>query len=135
MGRILLMTEGVRARRIQLLCHFVFSLLMVFATAAVLGANCDFLAMISMVYYANLALNIVFAFGCFKKNPLLALGLLLFICCDTCVGIAMLDGYMAFSKDSLLYRMLHPGFDLVWAFYLPSQMLLALSLLPKRLKG
>jgi hypothetical protein len=48
------------------------------------------------------------------------------------VGFAFLDGYLTVEKGSLIDRINHPGFDLAWAFYLPSQMLLAVSLLPRR---
>ena len=43
-----------------------------------------------------------------------------------------MNDYIAISKESLLYRITHPSFDLVWAFYVPSQTLIALSLLPTR---
>ena len=59
----------------------------------------------------------------------------LFLLCDTVIGLSFLDGYLAVDKTSLIYRIIHPGFDLAWAFYLPSQMLLSISLLPKRWKA
>ena len=48
-------------------------------------------------------------------------------------GLQVMGGmYLPIGDGSLLSRILYPGFDLAWAFYLPSQMLLAVSLLPKR---
>ena len=71
----------------------------------------------------------------FSKNPLLAIGLVLFILCDTVIGLSLIDTYLPVAKDSLMYRIIFPGFDLAWAFYLPSQALLAVSLLPNRWKN
>ena len=104
------------------------------ATLIVLGEAADAVAIISMFYYANLIVNIAFAFAEFKKNSLLAVGLLLFAMCDALIGFAFLDGYMTISPDSIIYKIIHPGFDLAWAFYLPSQTLLSISLLPGKLK-
>jgi hypothetical protein len=61
--------------------------------------------------------------------------LALFICCDVCIGLSLIEGYLPLSKGSLLYHLAHPGFNLAWVFYVPSQALLALSLLPGKLKG
>ena len=105
------------------------------ATFIVLGDSADAVAAVSMFYYANLIVNITFAFAEFKKNTLLAIGLLLFAMCDALIGFAFLDGYMTISPDSIIYKIIHPGFDLAWAFYLPSQALLSISLLPKKLKN
>lgn len=121
-------------RRVHLILRVALSLVTVAVTLAVLGRACDAVAIISMFYYANLILNAVFACMGFAKNPLLAAGLVLFILCDTVIGLSMLDAYLPVAKDGLLYRILSPGFDLAWAFYLPSQTLLAISLLPGRCK-
>ena len=125
-------TDGKR-KKWHLVCRIFLSLAAITLTLAVLGKNSDAVAVVSMFYYANLILNTVFAFIGFKKNPLFAIGLLLFILCDTVVGLSMIDGYLPVSQDSLIYKMTHPGFNLAWVFYVPSQTLLSISLLPKRL--
>ena len=99
-------------------------------TPAVLQASTDALALVSMVYYVNLILNLLFSFLQFRKQPLLSVGFLLFLLCDTVIGLNMLDAYLPISRESLLYAVIDPGFNLAWAFYLPSQTLLAISLLP-----
>ncbi|MBQ9131718.1 MAG: hypothetical protein IJX62_04535 [Clostridia bacterium] len=99
-------------------------------TLAVLRQNTDALALVSMLYYASLILNILLAFLQFRKQALLALGLVLFLCCDTLIGLDMLDSYLTVPSDSLIHAITHPGFNLAWAFYLPSQVLIAISLLP-----
>ena len=101
-------------------------------TVIVLGQGVDALALVSMLYYTILVLNVVFAMGRYGANPLLAVGLLLFLFCDTAVGLSMMDAYLPIPPDALLYRVLRPGFDVAWACYLPSQVLITLSLAIKK---
>ena len=58
-----------------------------------------------------------------KKQRLFALGLVLFLCCDLCVG--------AFNEPGLVpsgvYSFARVG---MWLFYLPAQVLITLSGLP-----
>ena len=125
--------DGSKTRRkIHLALRAALSAAVVAVTLAVLGKNCDGVALISMFYYANLILNAVFACISFKKNPIFAIGLVLFILCDTVIGLGEIDAYLPIREESVMYKILSPGFDLAWAFYLPSQALLAISLLPRR---
>ncbi|MBQ4065399.1 MAG: hypothetical protein IJD10_04805 [Clostridia bacterium] len=133
-GRIYLADDKAGRKRWHLVSRLLLSVAALSVTAVVLGKRTDAVALISMFYYANLILNIVFAFADFRKQPLLALGLLLFLGCDTVVGLSCLEAYFAIPRDSLLYDVIHPGFDLAWAFYVPSQALLAVNLLPDRLR-
>jgi hypothetical protein len=121
-------------RRLHLwLCtRGILSAVAVAATFAVLGKGADAVAVVSVFYYANLVLNIVIAWSQHPRRMIMAVGLTLFLCCDTVIGMAFLDDYLTISESSVIYRIIHPGFDLAWAFYLPSQILLAASLLPKR---
>ena len=119
-------------RKLHLGLRMALSVAVVAVTLAVLGKSCDAVAIVSMFYYANLILNAVFACMDFKKNPIFAIGLILFILCDTIIGLSLIDAYLPISRDSVMYRIIFPGFDLAWAFYLPSQALLAISLLPRR---
>ena len=122
-------------RRKHALCRVGASLLALLLTVAVLRENADALALVSMLYYTNLILNIVFAFTLSERLPLFAIGLTLFLCCDTLIGLSLLGTYFPIDKGSLLYRIVYPGFNLAWAFYLPSQALIAISLLPQRLRA
>lgn len=123
-----------RYLRIQLWSRGILSVATLAVTVAVLGRGADAVALVSMFYYVNLVLNLVFAWTQIPHRILMAVGLTLFLCCDTVIGLAFLDGYLPVDKASLIYRIIHPGFDLAWAFYLPSQMLLAISLLSKQSK-
>lgn len=95
---------------------------------AVLREKTDALAVISVWYYANLVMNMLMAFGKIRSFPLLAVGLVLFILCDTVVGLQVAsEGYLSIGKETLLYRILFVNFNLSWLFYLPSQVLIALT--------
>lgn len=127
--------DGSKTRKKwHLILRSALSVAIIVITWAVLGDSTDAVALVSMFYYANLFLNIVFAFIQFEKPGLFAIGLLLFILCDTVIGFSLIDTYLPVAKDSFIYRVIYPGFDLAWAFYLPSQALLAVSLFPKRIK-
>ena len=97
-------------------------------TGIVLRDNTDALAVISVCYYANLLMNIVQSLVNFKKTPLLAIGFILFLLCDTVIGLQVAaGGYLPIGENSLLYRIIFMDFFLSWFFYLPSQVLIALS--------
>ena len=94
----------------------------------VLKKNADPLAIISGLYYANIVMNMVMAFCRFKKHPLLAVGFVLFILCDTVIGLQVAStGYLPIGENSLLYKILFMDLNLAWLFYLPSQVLIALT--------
>ena len=58
----------------------------------------------------------------------MASALVLFLLCDTVIGLQVMGGmYLPIDDGSLLSRILYPGFNLAWLFYLPSQVLLALQ--------
>lgn len=132
--RIYLEDESKKRRVWHIASRVILSVIGAVLTYSVLGPATDALALVSIFYYANLILNVVFAFLSFKRHSVLAIGLFLFFLCDTVIGLSLLNLYFPISQDSSLYAIIHPGFDLAWAFYLPSQTLIALSLLPKRLK-
>ncbi len=100
---------------------------LVITAFALLGEQTEPLFILSVIYYANLLVNIAFSFVHFKEYKLLALGLTLFALCDTALGLQNIIDIFSISRDSLFYQILHPGFALEAAFYCPSQALLSLS--------
>ena len=99
----------------------------------ILGEKTDPLALVSMCYYVNLVMNMVCAFARFKHNRLLAFGFVLFILCDTVIGLQVAaGGYLTIPEGSVVYNIIFSGFHISWFFYLPSQVLLALSAGKKR---
>ena len=96
-------------------------------TVIVLGKNADPLALVSLAYYAMLIMNILVAFTQWKKDRLLPIALVLFLLCDTVIGLQVMSGgYLPIAEGSVLHRIIFSGFNLSWFFYLPSQVLLAL---------
>lgn len=75
------------------------------------------------LYFSQLLSNTVLAWrGHGRPGRLFALGLTLFVGCDLCVGVFNLH-----PPNLVLYYLVSVG---MWFFYLPSQVLIALSALP-----
>ena len=113
------------------------SVLIVIGAMIILGKGADLLAIVSVIYYANLITNAIFAHRLGKSGIMLTVGLVLFALCDVNVGLADLDSlYGGFPEGSFFYNLLYSDFDLIWIFYIPSQTLIPLSLLlPGKIKN
>lgn len=95
-------------------------------TVAVLGGKTDALALVSVCYYGNLMVNIAASF--LLRRKLLTVGLVLFLLCDTVIGLQVASGgYLPIGEGTALYGLLFSGFNLAWFFYLPSQICIALT--------
>ena len=99
----------------------------------VLGEGADALSLISMFYYANILMNAVVAFCQIRRSVVFPIALVLFVLCDTCIGLdLMFRQYLGATDVGAVGFIANLGFDISWAFYLPSQMLIPLSLLEKK---
>ncbi|MBQ8468235.1 MAG: hypothetical protein IJ542_00580 [Clostridia bacterium] len=99
------------------------------AAFVVLKDKFDYVSAISVVYYASLIHNLVIACCMIKKSPMFAIGLIFFLLCDTVVGLNSAIGtYISISETSFIYQISHTSFNLAWTFYVPSQTLIALSI-------
>lgn len=99
---------------------------LIIAAYAVLGERTDALAIASVLYYANLVMNAVFAFLLGRRGRALAIGLVLFAMCDLCIGLETLcDIYIKTDAFDFMYE---GSFNLPWVFYQPSQVMIGLSL-------
>ena len=117
-----------KEKQIHLLIRSIAIIIAVTATILVLKNNTDLLSIISLIYYANLIINTVYAFKQFKISKVFAVGLLCFCLCDLFIGFSILDqSYITIKENSLLYFLCHPGFNIAWLFYVPSQMFISLS--------
>lgn len=102
-------------------------LIIVIETAAllILKKKTDALALVSVCYYIMLVMNVIHAF----KGPdkLLAVGFVLFLLCDTIIGLQVANGvYLTIRAGSLLHKIIYMPFNLSWFFYLPAQVIIAL---------
>lgn len=132
--RLISEDENKKRRTVHIILRASLSLVAICITLLVLNKKADALAIVSVFYYANLILNTVFAFISYKRSPLLAIGLLCFLLCDTVIGFENIGPYLQIPADSFIHKLLNPGFDPAWAFYVPSQALLSMSILLQRLK-
>ncbi len=117
-----------RAKKVHLYVQGGVILFALILTVIVLKGNTNALSLISMFYFANLTMNLVFAFIQIKLSILFPLGLLFFLLCDILVGLnEMASSFIPIAESSFVYKLIHSGVNLAWIFYVPSQTLLAIS--------
>lgn len=124
---ILFSTESKESVRIHIFVRLALLTVMLFVTLGVLGEAVDFLAVISVLYFTNLILNIIFSALLGPGRILLTVGLVFFAVCDVFVGFSMMGEYLSISEGTFAYFLAHPGFNAAWLFYVPAQLFLALS--------
>ena len=96
--------------------------------AMVLKENVDALVVVSVCYYVNLILNAIVAFVQWSKSKMLPIAFVLFILCDTIIGLQVAStGYLPIAEGSWLHNLIFSGFNTAWLFYLPSQVLIAIN--------
>lgn len=100
------------ALRLVLLFFCCHQALVAYSTTCGAGINL-FYIIFPIFYFLNLCLNAAEAFA--QKKRTFALGLLLFVLCDVCVGTYNLGIFVSFTWWGS------------WLFYLPSQVLIVLS--------
>ncbi len=129
----LLLEEDKKTRIANISLRIVLIAVALTASFILLGESNDALSVISLIYFANLLSNIVFAFVGYKKFLLFAVGLVLFSLCDIFVGFSVLvDVYLPSTQSPILNFLAHPVFNFIWFFYVPSQTLIAISILRSR---
>lgn len=127
---LFLREKDKRVRKIHLALRLSLVAILILAAFIVLGDKTDALAIISLVYYANLLTSMIFAPRDSRGGKLLCMGLVFFALCDINVGLAVLhDLYGGFAEGSFLYLLTHSGVDLAWIFYIPSQTIIPLTIL------
>ena len=100
---------------VHLILRLFLSAVIVIVTAAIVKDKFDYLSAVSMIYYVNL---------------------IIFILCDTVIGLNVAIGSYIFADDrSLLFIISHSPFNWAWAFYLPSQFFIAVSAAVGRIKS
>ena len=127
--RLYFETNTKKERQIHIVLRGILTLTVLIFTLIVLKEKTDALSMVSMFYYTNLIFNVVFAFIHFNKSKAFAFGLLLFLLCDTIIGLdimakSYITGEWIEALNSLLSSM-----NWAWIFYVPSQALIAISLI------
>ena len=117
-----------RARSTQVLIIRLLLVVILEAIAViVMGGKPDLLVIVSLCYYANLFVNILSAFRSYRKDWMMPWAMVLFFICDTFIGLQVAAGsYLTIAPDGLLHSIIFFPFNIAWACYLPSQVLIAL---------
>ncbi len=131
--RTLLLAETKKEKVCNLTLRAAGSALGILATVLVLGKAVNATYILSVVYYIQLLLSVVFSFLHFRKDihaRLLAIGLLCFALCDLSIGFEVLTDIFALQSGNLIYELSHAPISFVSLFYPPSQTLLCISVYP-----
>lgn len=111
---------ALRLRRMRAGKTALRALLFAAMLAIVCAVQPSALNILSAFYFSQLVCNAIEAAG--AKNRLFSVGLLLFVCCDICVGLCNIT--FPFPASDAVFPIIR---ILMWAFYLPSQVLIVLS--------
>lgn len=131
--RILFNSKSKLEKIVHLFVRGLVIIGVIIVAIVVLKEKIDALSIISVFYFANLVLNVIFAFIQFKKSILFPIGLFLFMICDIIIGLRSAIGvYLNVPQSSFLYQIAFSSFDWAWLFYLPAQVLIVLSLYSKK---
>ena len=124
-------------RAANIVTRITLCVILIIAVGLILGRDTDPLSIISVIYYANLLVNAIFAHRIGRGGILLTVGLVLFALCDINVGLSGLESIYdgGFPEGSLLYIIRNADVDLIWLFYIPSQTIIPLTLLLKDKKS
>lgn len=124
-GYLMLKNKNKKVNIINLSIRIVGSILISIIASLVLKDAFDALSLVSSVYIFNELVNIVFSFFTFGENKLFSIGFVLFFVCDIFIGLSVANGvYLQISNS--LASAISNGL-LAWAFYVPSQTLIALN--------
>lgn len=134
--RLLFDSSSKKEKLIHIIIRLVVVVAVVVTTILVLKEKLDALSLISMFYYANLVLNVIFAFVQIKKSVLFAIGLLCFAICDAFIGLqAAIGTYISVPENSFISQVVFSPFNWAWFFYVPAQVLIVLSIVFKEKKS
>ena len=122
--RLLRLEEG--GRRIVHSLVWALSCGTLMVVAVIVGRGADTLLLLSAVY-ASFLLTTVFFSWLTPGNLLFTVGMTLFLGCDLFVAVNNAALYLDMEAFPLIKTLHDIPFNMMWAFYGPSQMLLALS--------
>jgi len=118
--------QNKKQQRQNLAMRLALSAILVVCCFVVLSGP-PFFAVMAMVYFANLVANLVVAFCNYEKNKKLAIGLLLFLCCDVFVGLSVMEELLDLGSNAFFVFLNKIPFGVQPFFYIPSQTILSLS--------
>ncbi len=126
--RLYLNHRSKTAQKAHLVTRALFCMVGLLAAGLVLQEKNNAISVVSIFYFANLAVNLIFSFLQIKLSVLFAIGLLFFVACDLLIGLnEMAVGFIPMAETSFIYKLTNTGYNLAWMFYVPAQTLLAIS--------
>ena len=115
--------ETLKKNKISFLISLIFRIILSSILIIVLSIiRFDLLSIVSACYFVELLMNFITSLSLIKINKfflIFSIGLLLFIGCDISVGLTNLDLFEGHIKNLVS--------NLMWIFYLPSQVLISFS--------
>ncbi len=115
-------------KKLNLLLRITTTIVLLIIVKLMLKDDADFITLISVFYFLNLLINIIFSFLIKNKSLVLSVGLILFALCDICVGFAATGTELFQLKEgTFLYFLANPTLELSYLFYIPSQVMIAIS--------
>ncbi len=131
----LLYIRDKRFKRMHIVIRVCTITTALLGTTLVLGDKTDPLSLVSIFYFANLLINVIWAFAEWDYSKILPFGLLMFAFCDVFIGFSSMSAlYFPMPEGTFLHFLANPPFNIAWLFYVPAQTLIALSLCEQRLK-
>ena len=115
--------ETLKKNKTSFLISLIFRIVLSSILIIVLSIlQFDLLSIVSACYFVELLMNFITSLSLIKINKfflIFSIGLLLFIGCDISVGLTNLDLFEGHIKNLVS--------NLMWIFYLPSQVLISFS--------
>ena len=115
--------ETLKKNKTSFLISLIFRIILSSILIIVLSIiRFDLLSIVSACYFVELLMNFITSLSLIKINKyflIFSIGLLLFIGCDISVGLTNLDLFEGHIKNIVS--------NLMWIFYLPSQVLISFS--------
>lgn len=109
--------------------RFLLTLSIIILAFIVFKENTDFLIVVTIIYFINLIINFIESILYIKITKLFILGLLFFVFCDIFVGIWNIEKYIYLKENTILSKIINLNLNTVWLCYVPSQVLIFLSVL------
>lgn len=106
---------------------YIFSFVFLAIIIYFITQTFDYLLLLSVLYFTILVCNMIFAFKKSKLILLFALALLLQIGADLFVAMHAGLVYIDLNQFQVFYLLLHLPINMIWLFYVPAQVLFALS--------
>ena len=103
----------------------ILSWLLILGLLHAFGVSLDYVLVIAIFYFLCMVSNAGYSL-LHRENLIYSIGLTLFLCCDLNVGLFNVASYIT-VPEFFTFVVEHVVSVLIWFFYLPSQVLIALS--------